>query len=296
MSRFPDRSAHAPGLREASHATFYDVDHDGNLDYAIGHTLDEKIRIFWGDGTGELKEDFTDIVAMRAHRFAFGDINADGFIDLVATDPGSGQIGLAFGEGPRMFGEFETSAEDMGVLQVAFGDWNRDGNEQVIFNSNRRDHEVLSRSFDEEMGLAPFNVIYKGIHSMDVGDIDGDGHVELVGLDEDNHLLILTREEGRVVETVVPRPHAASHGEITRTTILNVVQGVGVFIDSSLTLSRYGELYKIHNGVVDVCRVNFPPHARTHAVEDVNNDGILDLGQVTTGGFSTSQYKIFLGQ
>ena len=47
LLRYPDRSSQSPGLREASIGTFYDIDQDGHMDYAVGHILDETVRIFW---------------------------------------------------------------------------------------------------------------------------------------------------------------------------------------------------------------------------------------------------------
>jgi serine/threonine protein kinase len=295
LFRYPDRSSQAPGLREASVATFYDIDRDGYLDYAVGHILDETVRIFWGDGTGEIKDDFTDVATMRNFGLAFGDIDADGLTDFVVTNPRTGTLGLAFGTGPRTFGEFVVSDEDMSVHMVAISDWNGDGVDEVLLNSTLTNREVLSRSHDEAMGLAPFDIIYTGLFSMAVGDVDGDGAVELVGINEERQLVIVKREQSGLVETVVPRPHARGIPEPSQGEYLTVVEGMGVFIGGKPQFGE-AEFYRMKHGEFVGCRGGIVNNTRVVAVGDINGDEILDMGQVGTAGYSTSQYFVRLGQ
>ena len=164
-----------------------DVNNDGHLDMVTGSADSGGIALYLGDGSGitwiyqqcalPSSDDWT-------LRVQFADFNRDGYLDLAAT----------CGKGPRVFlndtkGDWIPSFNGMptpmmgGIyagLDVA--DFNDDGLLDVVVGNDTVGPEIYLQQQDGSW--AQTNTVFRemegGTYGVKAGDINGDGHLDLV--------------------------------------------------------------------------------------------------------------------
>lgn len=108
-----------------------DLDHDGNLDLAIGNQDGHSASVLLGNGAGGFTDSngspFT--VDGHPHRLQLADIDGDGELDIVTAGAGEGTVTVLLGDGAGDFttpiGSTFTAAQNTSGLTVA--DFNGDG-------------------------------------------------------------------------------------------------------------------------------------------------------------------------
>ena len=173
-----------------------DVDRDGDWDLVLANDFNKRPQLLINNGAGVFSDQTTTRLpafTMSSARAQFGDVDNDGDLDLVfcnngTTRFGSGQPRLYLNDGTGVFLDATvnlptgTVAEQMDVL---FFDFDNDL-DLDIFLATRASSPNQSRLWRND-GTGRFS-LQSGIpndfasYSYDAGDIDGDGDLDLIGI------------------------------------------------------------------------------------------------------------------
>ena len=183
-----------------------DVDRDGRVDLvaqAVGAGYEgSPVVAYRGDGAGGFAPSaivLDDLPVISAGGMGLGDLTGDGLDDLVLYDtrnPGSIVVyahdGIA-GYGPLLYRQ-PLPADLTGRAYLAIGDADSDGRNDIVASPHSRQKigfgARLLRQRDDG-SFAPAPVIDLGSGPLVFADVDRDGRQDLVGLFEDDELLIV---------------------------------------------------------------------------------------------------------
>jgi hypothetical protein len=170
-----------------------DIDRDGHLDLVTQHLLSSSVALLSGDGKGHFAS--FDGAPMRLGyqpgNITLGDVNHDGILDLGVTsrDGGSEYVHVLLGDGRGAFrpvsgSPFTVSASAKTYKpSLHFVDVNEDGNVDIVTANGRRNTiEIL---FGDGWGRFSLPSLVKlepgsNSYSFALGDIDGDGHLDVM--------------------------------------------------------------------------------------------------------------------
>jgi large repetitive protein len=165
-----------------------DVDGDGDIDLLIGN-YGQQNRLYLNSGTGT----FTDATASRmppdsdyTTALALGDVDGDGDLDLVIGNGSWQPDRLYLNDGTGTFTDATAnripSATDS-TSSVALGDVDGDGDLDLVIGGNQHSDRLLLNDGAGTFADATVSRIPEVIHvttSVVMGDIDGDGDLDLV--------------------------------------------------------------------------------------------------------------------
>jgi hypothetical protein len=174
-----------------------DFDGDGHLDLAVTNARDGTVGIYLGKGDGTFQNAHSSLVGGSPTSVAVGDFNRDGHLDLVVTgnaDIGEGTVSILAGNGDGTF----QAAQSYGGLGsfdvgVAVGDFNGDGKLDLavfaavgsIFPGDQPGAlSILIGNGDGTFQHGPSYAPGFRPVSVAVGDLDGDGHLDLAVVNE----------------------------------------------------------------------------------------------------------------
>jgi len=180
----PDRKTMYMGAEDL---VLGDVNKDGHWDIVAGASDRGGIHVYLGDGTGENWRRLTGTGLPQdewATRVELADFNGDGTLDLVAS----------FADGPRVWhgqgdGTFTEASQGLpspimrGIYTgLAVGDINQDGLLDFAIANWVDGPEVYLQQADRSWAKAPdvFPDMLGGAIGLDLGDLDGDGKLDIV--------------------------------------------------------------------------------------------------------------------
>jgi hypothetical protein len=173
-----------------------DLNYDGYLDLAVanaGTFPDYKgtvsILLSKGDGTFQVAQSYA--VGPGPYSVAVGDFNGDGRLDLAVANTGTfpdynGTVSILLGNGDGTFQDAQSYATGSDSSSVAVGDFNGDGvlDLAVANYGSYPDYKgsvsIFPGKGDGTFQAAQSYAVGSGASSVAVGDLNGDGHLDLV--------------------------------------------------------------------------------------------------------------------
>jgi len=204
-----------------------DIDRDGDWDLVLANDFNKRPQLLVNDGTGRYTDETTSRLpafTMSSARAQFGDVDADGDLDLAfcnngTTRFGSGQPRLYLNDGAGVFSDATSLLPAGNVSQqmdILFLDVDNDL-DLDLFLATRASAPNQSRLWKNN-GAGRFTV-QSGIpndsaaYSYDAGDMDGDGDLDLIGINagtSNGELLLRNNGDGtswtNVSSQISPNP------------------------------------------------------------------------------------------
>lgn len=165
---------------EVQGAVVEDIDGDGFMDVAVNEQLDNRVRIFWGDGTGSFASapQTTVGIGRSGAPGDIEDINNDGHMDLMWGSQDANTVWVVLGTGDRNFAGASTFSQSGGPNRIKLVDLNGDGNQDALIRD--RFGSCLSRRFGNGDGTFGDSTCFLSNGNAEAGDLDGDGLVEIL--------------------------------------------------------------------------------------------------------------------
>lgn len=205
----PQPSFRKDSVFEDVDATFFDADHDGDLDLYVvsggnefyGKMPQQFDRLYFNDGKGHFTRDETALPPMYENKSCVrtGDFDKDGDLDLFV---GGRVVGYGYGQTPRSYllvndgkGHFSDETDKLapGLSQVgmvadaAWEDFDSDGDLDLVVAGDWmpiRFFENNGGHFKEVQNIIPDSASVKNINGLwqciGVADFDGDGDPDLI--------------------------------------------------------------------------------------------------------------------
>jgi len=161
-----------------------DLNHDGKLDLAVVNELSNSVSILLGNGNGTFQNQVTYAVGTQPYSLAVGDFNRDGVLDLAVANEASGNLSILFGNGDGTFQSQVTVTVGANPNSIVAGDFNEDGKLDlaVTLDGSARSSSLVAILVGNGDGTFRRPSHYSAGRSPDsvaVGDLDGDGHLDL---------------------------------------------------------------------------------------------------------------------
>ena len=183
-----------------------DFDGDGLLDFACGNIEGNSVSVFRGDGTGRLLSPISYPVGAGTRGLAVLDLNGDGAWDIVTANRAGSNISRLINKGDGTFESAISQSLDMDrETTVAAADFNEDGLLDVAVGSYNAGvthtgavGEIAILLSDGAGGLGLFSKITAAGDAwmLVTGDVDNDGHVDVVSANALQNELAVFRGDG----------------------------------------------------------------------------------------------------
>jgi hypothetical protein len=160
-----------------------DMNNDSHLDVVTGDYSSSKVSVLLGNGAGGFSPHVDFPVGGRTNRVAVGDLNEDGKPDVVTGNDVTNTVSVLLGDGAGHLSADPVHAAASVPQAVNLADLNNDSHLDVIAVSAAADAGTLSVFLgDGAGGLGTRSDVATTLSpsSVAVGDVDGDGAVDVV--------------------------------------------------------------------------------------------------------------------
>ena len=177
-----------------------DFNGDGNQDFAVVSETDNKVAVRLGNGNGTFTQGMDVPVGTGPGFIAAGDFNGDNKIDFAVTNETSSTISIRQGDGAGGFaGTADIFVGNM-PTNVVIADFNNDGKQDfATANFNNSSVSVrLGNGMGGFTGSSNFFALFNAhnIHSLAVGDFNGDGNQDLAAANYGYHNVLIKLGDG----------------------------------------------------------------------------------------------------
>jgi|GEM_PF-993477 len=284
-----------------------DMNNDGYLDLL---TANGNVNIHLNDGAGGLTNPAPNGVIVMSETISYlavGDVDGDGDLDVLAVgNNASGNTGVAstrFNDGNGNFAPSTVQvAVDYNSTSPTLGDIDGDGDLDLITVSNRNTSSAANIRLNDGHGNFSIPTANAGFGlggsagGCALGDVDGDGDLDIVAAVSDLNKVIIRLNDGQGVFSNPAIPEV-NVGNLPRSLKLGDVDGDGDL-----------DILTCHSSTVDVCLNNgqggftrssitnaLPQNAFALAIDtgDLDGDGDLDF---VAGDYSNRAVSIHLNQ
>jgi hypothetical protein len=285
-----------------------DVDSDGDLDVVVAGRGSHNVVVFTQTAPGAYLASPSALTGVNAPSdVAVADVNGDGRMDLVTASTGSDRIAIhlqlpggLFLPAPSLtIGNAGTDAPS----SIALGDLDGDGDVDIVSaNRNADDLTIFLQSAPGAFPATPSLVLggaglTDGPVSVVVGDLDGDGRLDVASANRDGDDLAVFLQSAAGTFSGTPSALLAASGAPLQPSHLDAVDvnGDGVLDlvstnggdDVSIFVGRRGAAFAARP-IVLATGIASPSWV---AAEDLNGDGLVDLA-VTNA--ATNDVSIFV--
>jgi hypothetical protein len=269
-----------------------DVDGDGDLDLLAGNVNGSSVSVRVNNGAGIFGGSTDVAVGNSPSSLAVGDIDGDGDLDLVVTNFNNATVSVRLNNGR---GSFTTSAPTVIVgnrpNSIALGDIDGDGD--LDFITANDNSGTLSVRFNDGSGsfsapATPDLPMGSYPQSAVLGDLDGDGDLDVVSADLSGNAVRVRFNDGAGVFTARAATPDAAAGSSPKAVVLGDLDADGD-LDMLVVGATGGVTTRLNNGsgvFTTLASVAVGTGAGTIAAGDLDGDGDLDL--VTTGAVANT--------
>jgi FG-GAP-like repeat len=258
-----------------------DFNSDDKADLVVVNQASNTMSVLLGkgDGTFQPKTDYA--TGTGPTGVAVGDFNGDGKLDIAVANKGANSVSILLGNGDGTFGPKNDIALALTPVALTVGDFNGDGKADLAvatYNATQDSETMLLGNGNGTFQLPVTTVTdtYRfvsngndlglagtGVSSIQSGDFNGDGHADLVVVNNKDDLEVTARARfGGIISTgVFPAPGSVS-----------VLLGNG---DGTLQAPR---TFAVGSG------------AQSVAIGEFNNDGRLDFA---VNNFASNSVSVF---
>ena len=284
-----------------------DVNNDGLLDLGVTGSERDAVDIFLGDGSGRfsLAPGSHSVVSASAefntHGLQLVDLNEDGKLDIITTSNQQNIFHTMFGNGRGGFspGPAANFPAGQGRYAFAFGDLDGDGHlDAVIASGNNEFGEpgrviVLGGDGKGAFKISSETSVPTGPRYVTLGDVNGDGRLDIVLSHGSNKLSILLSQGGG---KFAPSPGLSY--DLGRNVWAVAVADVNQDKSNDLVVATVDSVTVLLNGKGAFAPApgspfRAGPGAYYLALGDVNKDGKLDIA---ASSFEGNAVTVLLGR
>ena len=275
----------SPETDDNMSAAWADFNGDGDMDVAFGGYWGSPTRVYTGDrSTFSLA--WTSSDAAEVWDLAWGDLNGDDLPDLaISHETGQNQVYENTGGDLALVWE---SSDSSGTLGMAWGDWDGDGDDDLAIG-NQKPCGSCSPGHPDQVYQNDGGVLTlawtapesNGTYSLDWGDMDGDGDLDLAaGGSAGDRLTIYENTGGDLTAVFTDSPGAVS------TVDWGDWDGDG---DNDLMIIVDGrvEIWDNDGGSFSVVWSDGSRSWGSGAMADIDGDGAMDMATGTGSGQPT---------
>jgi hypothetical protein len=283
----------------AGHAAMYvlDFDGDGHLDivqfYAVLYL--SWLAVAFGDGQGQFPLIQRTPIGGIAAGLAVDDFNRDGEWDVAAAT-GRGALALSMGLGDGTFSHPPTYPVVGVPFDAAAADFNEDGIlDFAVASIDQGDRITVFLGVGEGAFSPATSIRVSALFRIEAADVDGDGHSDLLVVDDIFDRLQILRGDGsggflEPVDIPIPSggPKDVAVGDFNEDGIVDLAVGT-----SAASLILYiGDGF---GGFTTGATYPLTPATQTLSLCDLNADSHLDVVVASSGGSSVPSVAFFLG-
>jgi hypothetical protein len=266
-----------------------DVNGDGLLDIVTSNAGTGNISVLLNSGNGNFQPAQVFSTGAQPESVALADFNRDGKVDVVTANFKDGTVSVLFGNGDGTFQAHQDFPVGIQTQSVVVGDMNGDGIPDIVVASVQSGTIDTLLSNGDGTFQSPIvyyiNNGYAGMTQIAIGDINGDGIPDVVGIygfgqsfqvlagNGDGSLYLYSHE---LSTGTIAYPRGLALGDFNKDGHLDVALGLYEDREVGVSLNRdAGKEFAPPIGSPS------PPVPTLLAVADVNLDGNLDA--ISTG-------------